>query len=71
MPDSDSPTGDILHTAGGAHVGSSVHTGGGMFVGRDYVTNNYVELSGNMLERIAHRLFDLLTSPFARLGAGS
>ena len=42
-----------------------------MFVGRDYVTNNSVELSGDMLERIAHRLFDLLTSPFAQLGAGS
>ena len=71
MPDSDSPTGDAIHTAGGAHVGGTVHTGGGIFVGRDYVTNNVVKLSGDELERIAHRLFDLLTSPFAQLGAGS
>ena len=70
MPDSDSPTGDTIHTAGGAVVRGSVHTGGGMFVGHDYVTNVTVNLSARDLAHLADRLYGLLTATGATLGAG-
>ncbi|MBN1148467.1 MAG: SUMF1/EgtB/PvdO family nonheme iron enzyme, partial [Anaerolineales bacterium] len=35
MSENQQPTGDPVHTSGGAYIAESVHTGGGDFVGRD------------------------------------
>ncbi len=68
MPDSDSPTGDTIHTAGGAVVRGDVRAH--LFVGRDNITNNYVKLSGDDLDHIARRLFAMLAASTVRLSAG-
>jgi hypothetical protein len=68
MPDSDAPTGDTIHTAGGAVVHGDVSTH--LFVGRDHITNNIVKLSGDDLDHLADRLYGLLTATGATLGAG-
>jgi len=68
MPESDSPTGDTIHTAGGAVVRGSVRAH--LFVGRDNITNNYVKLPGDDLDHVARRLFAMLAASTVRLSAG-